>query len=188
MHIHDKKLLIRKDIAALKKKLSEKTTAELSQKICTSLVQTELFQKADCIALYYGMNDEVRTSGLIEKWYKKKNIVLPVTSLETIKFHTYKGKEFLNKSALGIPEPTSTDVIHHEDIDLFIVPGVAFDREGNRLGRGKGYYDKYLAGIIKPIIGICFDFQLMDSIPAEKHDIKMTMVVTENITVSPHRR
>ena len=184
MQTHDKKQLIRKDIAALKKKISKKSIVELSGKVCSRLVQTELFQKADCIALYYAMDDEVQTSNLIEEWSKNKKIALPVISGENINFHAYTGKEFLSAGALDIPEPTSTDVIPPNEIDLFIVPGIAFDRHGNRLGRGKGFYDKYLAGIIKPMIGVCFDFQLTDAVPAEKHDIKMDMIITESITGS----
>ena len=188
MQIHDKKQFIRKEIAAHKKNTSEEKNIELSQKICAHIVQTEMFQKAGCIALYYSMADEVQTSGLIEEWYEKKKIVLPVISGENIHFHTYSGKENLTNSTLSINEPTSTDVIQPESIDFFIVPGVAFDYAGNRLGRGKGYYDKYLSGISKPIIGICFDFQLIDSIPAEEHDIKMDIIITESVTVSLHRQ
>ena len=188
MQIHDKKQLIRKNIAAYKKNTSEETAIKLSQKICSRIMQTILFQKADCIAIYYAMSDEVRTSGLIEKWYEKKKIILPVISGENINFHTYTGKENLAKSALSINEPTSTEVVSPENIDLFIVPGVAFDRSGNRLGRGKAYYDKYLTNITKPMIGVCFDFQLIDSVPSEKHDIKMDMIITETITLSLHRQ
>ena len=183
MQEHDKKRLIRKDIAARKKKIPEDIAIKLSRKICDSIVQTELFQNAGCVALYYAMDDEVQTSELIEKWYEKKKIVLPVISGENINFHTYKGKDFLNTGALCISEPVSTELIPPEEIDLFIVPGIAFDREHNRLGRGKGYYDRYLAGINKPMIGICFDFQLIDSVPAEKHDIRMDTIITENQTI-----
>ena len=179
----DNKRLIRKHIATRKKNISEDITNELSRKICASIAQTEVFQKAGCIALYYALNDEVQTSELIEDWYEKKKITLPVITGENINFHIYKGKEFLRTGALGITEPVSTELIPPEKIDLFIVPGVAFDRERNRLGRGKGYYDRYLAGINKPMIGICFDFQLIDIIPSEKHDIKMDMIITENCTL-----
>ena len=188
MQKHDKKQVIRKDIAALKKKLSKETVIMLSRNICGRLVQTDLFQKADIVALYYSMSDEVQTSGLIDEWFNKKKIVLPVISGEKINFHLYKGKELLKEGALGIQEPASTDMVSPEEIDIFVVPGVAFDRTGNRLGRGKGYYDKYLTGTTKPLIGICFDFQLTDSIPTEKHDVKMTMVITENITLSSHHQ
>ena len=180
----DKKWIIRKDIAARKKNVSEDITIELSRKICARITQTEIFQNAGCIALYYALNDEVQTSELIEEWYEKKKIVLPVITGENINFHIYKGKESLNTGALGISEPSATEAIPPEKINLFIVPGVAFDRKRNRLGRGKGYYDRYLASCSNPIIGVCFDFQLTETIPSEKHDVKMDMVITEKETVN----
>ena len=173
------KHLIRANISAHKKNFSTQILSELSPIICDRLAKTNIFQKAQCIALYFGMEDEVQTSVLIEEWSGKKIIALPVVHDNDINFHAFTGKEYLNKGVFDIQEPTSTDIIPPEDIDAYIVPGVAFDRNGNRLGRGKGYYDRYLTGINKPIIGICFDFQLIDSIPTENHDVKMSMIITE---------
>ena len=173
------KQLIRTNISAQKKNYSTQIFSELSHNICDILTQTDVFQKAHCIALYFGMKDEVQTSVLIEEWSGKKIIALPVVHGNDINFHEFTGKENLNKGVFDIQEPTSVDIIPEEDIDVFIVPGVAFDRNGNRLGRGKGYYDRYLAGINKPIIGVCFDFQLIDSITTENHDVKMSMIITE---------
>ncbi|MDR2914792.1 MAG: 5-formyltetrahydrofolate cyclo-ligase [Tannerella sp.] len=184
----DNKQFIRKRIAEYKKHLSKETIADLSRKICNRLVQTDVFQKAKCIALYCAMEDEVQTSGLIEEWYMTKKIVLPVVSGENIFFFAYTGKNNLVKSAFGINEPVATELISPENIDLFIIPGIAFDYKCNRMGRGKGYYDRYLAGINKPAIGICFDFQLLEHIPAESHDKKMTLVITEKTTVSSHHQ
>ncbi|MDR0573053.1 MAG: 5-formyltetrahydrofolate cyclo-ligase [Tannerella sp.] len=182
------KQFIREKVAERKKYLSGKTIADLSRKIGDRLVQTDAFQKAKCIALYYAMEDEVQTSGLIEEWFATKKIVLPVISGETIDFFTYTGKNNLMKGIWGISEPVSTELISPEDIDLFIIPGIAFDHKCNRMGRGKGYYDRYLAGINKPTIGLCFDFQLFEQIPAEIHDKKMMLVITENATVSLHHQ
>ena len=182
------KLLIRKYISASKKKISLQAISDLSQKICDRLIDTEIFQKANCVALYYALEDEVRTSGIIKEWYKKKTIGLPVISGENIDFHLYTGEDYLKKGVFGISEPASGEIITPENIDLYIIPGIAFDRNGNRIGRGKGYYDRYLHGIDKPIIGVCFDFQLIEMVPAEKHDIKMTMVITENVTLSLHHQ
>ena len=182
------KQLIRRNISEHKKALSGQIITELSKKICDRVVQTEAFQKASCVALYYAMDDEVCTSGIIDEWHKKKTIALPVTSGENINFYEYTKNKDLTKGAFGIPEPVSGKIIPCESIDLFIVPGIAFDSSCSRLGRGKGYYDRYLSDVKKPIIGICFDFQLIDSVPTEKHDMKMTMVITENVIVSSHHQ
>ena len=188
MQTHDKKHSIRKDIAIRKKLLSEETATIHSRKICNRLEQSDIFQKAGCIALYHAMNDEVRTSELIEEWHKKKTIVLPVISGDNINFHVYKGIDKITTGVSGIMEPTGTEQVCIEKIDLFIVPGVAFDRQCNRMGRGKGYYDRYLSDSNKPTIGICFDFQLFEQIPTEGHDIKMDMIITENVTLSSHHQ
>ncbi|MDR1381816.1 MAG: 5-formyltetrahydrofolate cyclo-ligase [Tannerella sp.] len=187
------KQLVRNEINRLKQSLPDGAAAYLSQKICGRLIQTEAFQKARCIALYHAIKGEVRTLALLEEWYGKKKIALPAISGGNMNFHLYAGKENLVAGALNIPEPdisgkSPAEMIPAEDIELFVVPGIAFDRECNRLGRGKGYYDRFLSGTDKPIIGLCFGFQLMERIPAEAHDRKMTMVITEDATVSSHRQ
>ncbi|MDR0698366.1 MAG: 5-formyltetrahydrofolate cyclo-ligase [Tannerella sp.] len=211
----NEKQFIRDEINKLKQSLPYKTVAYLSEKICRRLIQTEVFQKAHCIALYHSIKGEVRTIELIEEWYKKKKIALPVISGNNMNFYPYTGKEHMIAGALNIPEPNISGTIHPvnipaklmsgekspfqmeslsaemipaEDIDLFVVPGIAFDRECNRLGRGKGFYDVFLSGTDKPTIGLCFGFQLKEHIPTEAHDRKMTMVITEDVIVSSHRQ
>ena len=182
------KQFFRERIAADKKSLSRETVDVLSQKIGLRLIQNDLFQQAKCVALYYATGKEVQTLGLIEEWRLKKQIVLPAISGEDMHFYACKGTENPVKGALGIPEPTDSELIPPDRIELFVVPGIAFDYACNRLGRGKGYYDRYLSGINKPIIGLCFDFQLFEHIPWDAHDIKMTQVITENTTVSQYRQ
>jgi len=176
--------------------LSDKMANLLSGMICDRLTQTLLFREAKCIALYCAKGNEVRTYELMDKYVidhesgmflqlNKKFIVLPVISGNNMHFYPYTGNKNLHEGAFGIMEPVSRDLVPPEDIDLFIVPGVAFDLACNRLGRGKGYYDRYLSGIDKPAIGLCYDFQLIDSIPCEPHDKKMTFIITETATVLP---
>jgi 5-formyltetrahydrofolate cyclo-ligase len=185
----DAKQLVRKEINKRKQSLPDETVAYLSRKICDRLVQTEIFQKARCIALYHAIKGEVQTMALIEEWHEKKKIALPVVSGDnSMNFYLYTGKENLVAGALNIPEPDISGKLPMEDIDLFIVPGIAFDRDCNRMGRGKGYYDRFLQGTDKPTIGLCFGFQLKEHIPAEEHDRKMTMIITEDAIVSSHRQ
>ena len=178
------KQIIREKIANQQKSLSDETIIKYSKLICNRLVLTDLFQQSTCIALYYAISNEVRTSELMDEWRLKKQIVLPAISGEDMHFYPYSGKENLKKGAFGIAVPVSGDIIPPENIDLFIVPGIAFDFACNRLGRGKGYYDRFLAGLDKPVIGLCFDFQLFENIPSEQHDIKMTMVITEKKSIA----
>ncbi|MDR0394575.1 MAG: 5-formyltetrahydrofolate cyclo-ligase [Tannerella sp.] len=176
----NEKELVRKEINKRKESLSDDTAADLSQKICRRLIQTEAFQKANRIALYYSIKGEVETVSLIEEWYRKKKIALPAVSGKDLLFYAYTGKENLAAGAFGIREPKPSELITREEIDLFILPGIAFDHNRNRMGRGKGYYDRFLSETNKPVIGLCFGFQLKDRIPTEKHDKKMTFVITED--------
>ena len=186
--MENEKKIIREHIARKKKELSLETIADLSKRINNRLVQTEWFQSAKCITLYYATVREVQTSELIDAWHSVKQIVLPVIIGNTMHFRPYKGKENCHKGALGFFEPDGSEIIPPEQIDLFIVPGIAFDSACNRLGRGMGYYDRYLKETEKPIIGLCFDFQLVEKIPSEIHDKIMTAVITESTIVSPHHQ
>ncbi|HCC51560.1 MAG TPA: 5-formyltetrahydrofolate cyclo-ligase [Porphyromonadaceae bacterium] len=184
----NEKELVRKEINRLKQSLSDETAACFSQKICRRLIQTKAFQEANCIALYHSIKGEVETVSLIEEWYQKKKIALPVISGKDLRFYSYTGKEDTTTGVFGIREPIRSEEITTEKIDLFIVPGIAFDRNLNRMGRGKGYYDRFLSETEKPIIGLCFGFRLIEHIPTEKHDKKMTMILTEDTIVSPHHQ
>jgi 5-formyltetrahydrofolate cyclo-ligase len=79
----------------------------------------------------------------------------------------------------GIPEPSGELFKDYNEIDLILVPGVAFDIENNRMGRGKAYYDKLLSSLKAFKLGVCFDFQLLQSVPTDEHDIKMDRILSE---------
>ena len=85
----------------------------------------------------------------------------------------------MKKGAHGIPEPTEIVPISIEEIEIILVPGLAFDKTGARMGFGKGYYDKLLETRKAIKIGICYDFQLLDKIPSEPHDVPMDIIITE---------
>lgn len=129
------------------------------------------------------MPDEVPTQGLLDELVSEgKTVLLPrVISDTEMEVRRYTGKEDLRKGAFGIMEPTGTLFTDYERIDVAIVPGVAFDRDGHRLGRGKGYYDRFLSKV--PLvykIGVCFPSRLMDKVPADKYDILMDEIITAN--------
>lgn len=138
-----------------------------------------MFCNAKCVAIYNALKDEVQTEDFINVWYEKKTIALPIVTGNEMEFHLYNAPLQIKIGQFGIKEPLNTRLVKQQDIDLMIVPGVAFDINGNRLGRGRGFYDKYLQYLKIPVIGLCFDFQLLDTIPAEPHDKKMTAIITE---------
>lgn len=178
--LQESKQQLRKDIASLKKSYAKTTLLDFSEKILKRLEETELFRQASCIALYYSIPGEVQTAAFLEKWYDRKQLLLPLVVGDDLRLLPYKGFNSLTPGAFGIPEPTDTETaVNESEIDLIIVPGVAFDRKLNRMGRGKGYYDRLLSTLQVPKIGICFDFQLQESVPVEPFDRKMDMVITE---------
>lgn len=124
------------------------------------------------------MEDEVNTHSFIEKWYKKKKILLPVVIGNELIIRTYTGKSSLCVGSYGILEPMGETFTEYTSIDLAIVPGVAFDMKGHRLGRGKGYYDRLLPQINARKIGICFPFQVVGEVPSEDFDICMNDIIT----------
>lgn len=180
MELYESKQLLRKEIAALKRIYTKENLQKRSEDILRFLEKTPLFQKAQCIALYNALPGEVQTASFIHKWYKQKQILLPIVIGNDLKLLPYKGDESLKAGAFGIMEPIDDGtVIPDDDIDMIVVPGIAFDKDRNRLGRGKGYYDRLLSALKASSVGLCFDFQLKNRIPVEPFDRKVDLVITE---------
>lgn len=152
----------------------------LSAKILAALEAHPAFRAANTILLYHSLKDEVDTHGFIEKWSNQKHILLPVVIGEKLELRTYTGPHDLRIGAYGIEEPVGTPFTDYAAIDLAVIPGVAFDSRGNRLGRGKGYYDRLLPHMPTTYkIGICFPFQLVKEVPAEAFDIRMDEIIAQ---------
>ena len=130
--------------------------------------------------LYYSLPDEVCTHTLVDSLLMSgKTILLPrVTGESTMQLRRYTGPRDLAAGAYGIMEPTGDAFDDYPSVDLAVVPGVAFDRSGNRMGRGKGYYDRFLPMLKRAYkIGVCFPFQMVDSLPTDGHDVRMDEVI-----------
>lgn len=155
------------------------TLKALSVDILCLLESHPAFQEAQTLLLYHSLKDEVQTHLFIDKWSKSKRIILPVVAGDELELRLYTRTDDLVIGAYGIAEPIGELFTDYNSIDLAIIPGVAFDKTGHRLGRGKGYYDKLLPHISAAKIGICFPFQLIDEVPAESFDIRMNTVITK---------
>lgn len=150
-----------------------------SAKILAALEAHPAFRAASTVLLYHSLKDEVDTHAFIRKWSRKKRILLPVVVGDDLELRIYTGPDDMAIGAYGIDEPTGELFTDYAAIDFIAVPGVAFDRSGNRLGRGKGYYDRLLPRIPSAYkAGICFPFQLVEEVPAEAFDIRMDEVIT----------
>lgn len=150
----------------------------LSKQVLEKLETQPVFKQAHTILLYYSLKDEVQTHDFVEKWSSKKKIILPVVVGDDLELRIYTGKQDLSIGAFNIEEPTGALFTDYSSIDLAVIPGVAFDTAGHRLGRGKGYYDRLLPRIKATKIGICFPFQLLAEVPTQPFDIAMNTVIT----------
>lgn len=181
-NVISEKELIRERIKKKKQQLTDKEKEIEAANVFEKIEALPEFINAHNIMIYWSMPDELPTHNFIIRWSKKKIMLLPVVKGEDMLIKPFSTKEELKQGSLGIWEP-DTQKEYLNSIDLVIVPGVAFDRDKSRLGRGKGYYDRYFINkrIVK--IGVCFDFQLLESIPIDSFDIKMDKVVTNSILI-----
>lgn len=182
-NVVSEKELIREKIRKKKQQLSDKDKEIEAANVFEKIEALPEFINAHNIMIYWSMPDELPTHDFIIRWSKKKTMLLPVVKGEDMLIKPFSTKEELKQGSLGIWEP-DTQKEYLNSIDLVIVPGVAFDRNKSRLGRGKGYYDRYFINkrIVK--IGVCFDFQLLESIPVDSFDIKMDKVITSSILIN----
>ena len=168
---------LRAHIKTLKKQHTKEQLLEQSEQILAKLEQHPDFAKAETVMLYSALPDEVQTQAFLEMWHLKKKIILPTVVGDDIIPVEYGKDTAFAVGDFNILEPQNEP--YSGGFDLIVVPGVAFDRKGNRLGRGRGYYDRFLCQHLDvKRIGICFDFQCVDEVPAEPFDIRMDEVLT----------
>ena len=153
-----------------------------SEAIMEKLFELKEFKEAKVILFYASEKDEVQTHRMMQGALDTgKRVVLPITVVEgkNLVLSEVRNLKRLGVGAFGVLEPMDYVPVKPDDVDLVIVPGVAFDLRGDRLGHGMGYYDKLLAGIKAHFVGLAFEFQIVDDIPEEKHDVRVHKVVTE---------
>lgn len=175
---------IRKEILEKLNNQASEEALEKSKAIKQKLFSLSEFKKSNFIMLYASRTEEVKTDQMIDEALEMgKRVALPLcTSLKTIVPKEIKVRSAdLEEGAYGICEPKKCQKVRKpEEIDLVIVPGVAFDKKNRRLGRGKGYYDKFLKDLPrnKLTIGLAFDFQIVEDLPEDSHDIPVSKVIT----------
>lgn len=170
---------IRKLIRCRKSQLSETERIDKSGKAFTLLETIPDFADATNILAYFSLPDELYTVPFLHRWHGRKHIFLPRVNGDDIEILPYH-PDHMRQGAFGIYEPGGDTVCDISQMDVVIVPGVAFDRRGNRVGRGRGYYDRLLSGCQAIKIGICYDFQLLERITADSHDVTMDYIVTDD--------
>lgn len=170
---------LRKQIASLTLDAGDELRVHESEQIWGIVEASAEFGRAEVVGLFWSMADEVSTAEFIARWAATKRIVLPCVEGEGLVFREYCGEESMVCGAFSINEPCGAE--YEGRIDLMIVPGVAFDAAGHRLGRGKGYYDRYFeahADRVGTKMGVCFSYQMVEQVPADPHDVAMDRVVS----------
>jgi 5-formyltetrahydrofolate cyclo-ligase len=181
----------------LRKKVLEKRgsilPSEKKQKdvlIMRRLFNLQEFKKAKAILFYASFRTEVTTINMIEESLKMgKTVLLPKVDKVRHRLRLYEIKYLkeLSPGHMGIPEPFLPDTRLKEinDVDLVIIPGVGFDYSGNRLGYGAGYYDILLSDRKRntPLVALAYNEQILDSIPSEMHDVKVDVIVTDELVI-----
>ena len=163
--------------------LSAQDIREQSDLIIARIEQLPAFRTAQTVLLYYPIHHEVDLLPLLAKYEGQKTFLFPVTHRRYMEVRPYDGEEKMSKGHFGIPEPQTAT--YHGPIDLILVPGVVFDHRRHRIGRGGGYYDRFLSKHSKtPKIGVCYAFQLyQQDIPHLWRDQKMDCVITPQLTI-----
>ncbi len=168
--------------AAMRRRYLSTTAAQRAawgQALCAALLRDEHILSARCILAFYPLADEVDIRPLLAALRAAgKTVLLPeVVSAETMTMREYDGTTESEKGMYGTVNATGEEFTAYEAIDVVLVPGVAFTRAGARLGRGKGFYDRHLERLPAAYKrGVCFPYQIVESIPCEAHDIQMDYV------------
>lgn len=177
MSIADEKKIVRAKIHSQKGLLHAEEKATATAKALGKLEQQGFFINAQTVLLYWSLTDEVPTQAFAEKWAMEKIILLPAIVGDKLEARLFTSKEDMETGSFGIVQPIGEAFTGK--IDLSIIPGMAFDKNGYRLGRGKGFYDCFLTDFSGLKCGLCYDFQLLEQVPHETFDVKMDVIVTE---------
>jgi 5-formyltetrahydrofolate cyclo-ligase len=186
------KQTLKSEIFEKRKALSKEEIKEKSNKIKEKLFSLPEFKDAKNILFYVSFNDEVDTQEIIKELLanKEKNIIVPyvVKNNPILQLSEIKNFNELEPKTWGILEPKDEFIrkFDIENVDLVIIPGIVFDQNGHRIGYGYGYYDRFLKKLDKNVvkIGFGFEFQIVDKIPEEKHDVPVDIMVTEKRVIN----
>lgn len=178
---------IRAQLLAERKSLSVEACAELSGVVQQRLIDSGALAAVGCVALYSSIHNEVFTGVVAAKALAAGVVVtFPRVQGDNLVFVEIADLSELSPGAFGVLEPQGERLVPCQDLDLVVVPGIAFDMTGHRLGYGRGFYDRALddcrSSCVK--VGLAYDFQLTDSLPTAAHDRTLSVLMTEKRTLN----
>ena len=170
---------IRERMRRLNRALDSRQRLRASAAIFSAVERLPEFRAARTVAVFAALPDEPATDEVLARWASTRRVVLPRVEGDAMRFYACR-PDALVFGAFGILEPPGERPCPAGEIDLVVCPGVAFTADGRRLGRGRGYYDRYLGD---PAfrgfrVGVCYAHQLVDDLPVEPHDVRMDRVIT----------
>ena len=189
MEIFNEKKILRKEILTKRKNIDIVEKEKMDRKILDKFYESKYYREAKNIFIYISYDSEINTKEIINKALKdNKKIYVPRTEFKTRLMDAVEitSLDNLIESEYGILEPSAEEPhINPNELDLIVVPGVAFDRNGGRMGYGAGFYDRYFKKInkdnIKKIkkLALAYDFQILEKIPMNEQDVPVSYIITE---------
>ena len=172
---------LRESMLEKRNSLTKGEISKKSIKIKENLFSLDEFKKSKVVMFYVSFNNEIYTHDMIKESLKSKTIVVPkVANNEIEPSIIIDFDQLIPSGKFGILEPIEAMKINPKNIQIVIVPAIAFDKNGHRIGYGLGYYDKFLAKVPKALkIGLAFDFQVEEKLPTEGHDAPVDMIITD---------
>lgn len=174
----DKKEL-RNIIRQKKKAMTDQEIQQRSEKLGLLFRESDAYKKAESIYFYLPYNQEVRTVPMVLQALKDgKKVAVPKVYGEEMKFISIDSMEGIAEGYMGIPEPIADGPVAEDPRALILMPGLAFDREGHRIGYGGGFYDKFLSREPEhPTVALCYEFQMLPHVETEEFDIPVDLVL-----------
>ncbi len=182
-----KKDEIRRRVRAQKSMLTEYERRQAADDVFEQLEQLAAFIMSEHILMYHSLPDELSTHSFLDKWHGSKHFYLPRVNGVNLDILPYE-QTSLQLGAFHIEEPQGDETVSIDDIEMVVVPAMAYDRQGNRVGRGKGYYDRLLADSKAIKIGVAYDCQLVDEIDTDSFDQPVDIVITQSRTYKIRKR
>ncbi|WP_058485042.1 5-formyltetrahydrofolate cyclo-ligase [Defluviitalea phaphyphila] len=181
---------LRKLFLERRNKMLKEEVQEKSKKIYNNVISSSVYKKAKSIFIYVSMGNEVDTKDIINKALKDGKIVAVPKVYSKRKEMIFSKITSLDELELGHfnvlePKNESINPLTSDEYTIIIVPGIVFDKNNNRIGYGGGYYDRYLSSVKTSlkIIGVCYDFQIIDKIPVDYYDISLDSIITDDINL-----
>ncbi|MCZ0754619.1 5-formyltetrahydrofolate cyclo-ligase [Anoxybacillus sp. J5B_2022] len=187
----EEKQRIREQMKARLHELTVEEKRAYEEQMVRNLYALPLWQEAQTVALTIAKRHEINTIPMIENaWQTGKTVCVPKCdpATKTMTFRAIRSFAQLETVYFGLQEPIEalTDEVKPAAIDLMVVPGICFSKDGYRIGYGGGYYDRYLQQVKKPTISLAYAFQVVDHLPTEPHDLPVDIIITNEKVIVCH--